>query len=101
MQSHFTGSSMYNTGGQAAFGSPGFGGAMVQGTQNFGGHAGGQQGFYPNWFAQYTGRQPMQIDQLIQMQFQQQIQLLLMEYYEELNDEHTRYYEEKYLPKLR
>ena len=73
MQSHFTGSSMYNTGGQAAFGSPGFGGAMVQGTQNFGGQAGGQQGFYPNWFAQYTGRQPMQIDQLIQMQFQQTV----------------------------
>ena len=78
MQSHFTGASMYNTGGQAAFGSPGFGGAMVQGTQNFGGQAGGQQGFYPNWFAQYTGRQPMQIDQLIQMQFQQTVNNLFI-----------------------
>lgn len=73
MQSHFTGSSMYSTGGQAAFGSPGFGGNIVQGTHNFGGQAGGQQGFYPVWFAQYTGRQPMQIDQLIQMQFQQTV----------------------------
>ena len=75
MQSHFTGSSMYSTGGQQGFGSPGFGGNMVQGTQNFGGQAGGQQGFYPVWFAQYTGRQPMQIDQLIQMQFQQTVSL--------------------------
>ena len=91
MQSNFTNQSMYSTGGQPqgfggqqqSFGSPGFGGNIIPGQgfggqaavvqQSFGGQQGGQGGFYPTWFPQYTGRQPMQIEQLIQAQFGQYV----------------------------
>ncbi len=70
MQGNFTG--MYSGAGQQGFG----GGQTFTGNLQPGYNAGQNfssvnqsGGFYPQWFAAYTGRQPMQVDQMINMVF--------------------------------
>lgn len=63
MQSNFT--SMYNTGGQN-YGSNQFA-AQPQNPS---------AGFYPQWFPAYTGRQPMEVEQLLPNVFNQYLSML-------------------------